>query len=484
MLKAIRQNAKIFLYLLIAAFILWLIFDVLNFTRVNPYAGKIFNKAVPINEFQKAYTAARTKAIFTYGDKIREIKNLDLENDAWDRLILLYETKKKKLSVSDKEVVSFIKNLGIFQEKTGKFSRRFYDELLRYSLGLTPAEFEEQIRQDLAIQKLIDKQNRIVEITDEEVLKEYKLANEKVKISYILFKAQDYLAQVTATDDEIKAFFEQNRANFTIPSQVNVQYFGKPFSNETEEEKQKIRREIKDISYEFAGKNEDLDGVAKKFSISVKETGFFDRESQIPDIGWDIDFADTALSLEQGKISSPVETKTGIYILKVKGIKPPRPAELTEVKEKVENELEKQKAENIAKTKAAETLATIETRLENKEQFEEIAKSLSLPIKETEPFDRVSYIEGLGMSPSAAKAAFSLKEGGIFNEPVKAHDGYAIIRRIAFIPIDDNKYSQEKDKFEEQLLAQKRYLNFLTWFEELKKQANLTSNLDDLGKKK
>lgn len=484
MLKAIRQNAKIFLYLLIAAFILWLIFDVLNFTQVNPYAGKIFNKAVPINEFQKAYTAARTKAIFTYGDKIREIKNLDLENDAWDRLILLYETKKKKFSITDKEVVAFIKNLGIFQDKTGKFSRRFYDDLLRYSLGLTPAEFEEQIRQDIAIQKLIDKQNQIVEISDEEVLKEYKLANEKVKISYILFKTQDYLAQTTATDDEIKAFFDQNRANFTIPPQVNVQYFGKAFPNDTEEEKQKIRREIKDISYEFAGNNDYFEGVAKKFSLPVKETGLFGRESKIPDIGWDLNFADKAFSLEEGQISSPVEAKTGVYILKLKETKPPRPAELTEVKEKAENELKKQRAENIAKTKAAETLAAIETCLANKEKFEEIVKNLSLTVKETQPFGRLSYIEGLGISPSAIKAAFSLKEGDVFNEPVKAHDGYAIIRQTAFIPIDDNKYKEDKDKFKEQLLAQKRYINFLTWFEELKKQANLSSNLDALGKKK
>jgi peptidyl-prolyl cis-trans isomerase D len=478
MLKQIRENSRIFLYILIVAFVAWLAFDAITTTQQNPYAGSIFGKKILINDYQKAYLAAKTKALLTYGDKIRDVqKDLNLEDDAWNRLILLAEAKKQGIKVGDKEIVDFIKGIGIFHDNNGKFSNDLYGQILRYSLGLTPVEFEEQVRGDLTIQKLIEKENQNVALTDEDVLKEYKFANEKAKASYVPFKAQDYLAQAACTEDEIRSYFEKNKDAFKVPEQVNVEYIGKAFPANTDAEKDKIRKEMKDVSYELAGEKE-LEGVAKKFSLPVKETGLLDRETRIPDIGWDLQFANVALSLQPGDISGLVETKTGVYILKVKEKKPARQAEFAQVKEKTEKFLKAEKAEEIAKAKAAEALAAIKTRLEKKEKFEDIAKNLSLTIKETDAFTRNSYIQGLGVAPEFAKAVFSLKEGEVFGEPVKTHDGYAIARQAALIPIDENKYKEEKDKFKEQLLAQKKYFNSMSWFFELRKRADLKSNLD------
>ncbi len=478
MLKQMRKNSRVFLYILIVAFVAWLAFDAINTAQRNPYAGSIFGKKVLINDYQKAFTASRTKAILTYGDKISDVKNdLNLEGDAWDRLILLAEAKKQKISVGDKEIVDFVKGISIFHEKDGKFSKSLYEQLLRYGLGITPVEFEEQVRGDLAIQKLMEKENEKVSLTDEDVLKEYTSANEKAKADYILFKAQDYLTQASCTDDEIKSYFETNKAAFKIPEQVNVQYIGKTFSENTDEEKDKIRKEMKDISYELAAEK-DLEGAAKKFSLPVKETGLFSGETKIPDIGWDLQFANTALSLKAGDISGLVETKTGVYILTVKEKKPARQAELDEVKDKAENSLKARKSEDIARAKTAEALSAIKARLDGKEKFEDIVISLSLASKETEAFSRNSYIQGLGAVPEFAQAVFSLKEGEVFGEPVKVYDGYVITRRTASVPIDENKYKEEKDKFKEQLLSQKKYFNSMTWFLGLKKRADLKSNLD------
>lgn len=479
MLKQMRKNSRIFLYVLIVAFVAWLAFDAINSAQRNPYAGSIFGRKILMSDYQKAFAAARTKAILTYGDKIRDVgKDLKLEDDAWDRLILLAEAKKQKLKAGDKEVVDFIKNIGIFHDKNGKFSNSLYEQILRYSLGLTPVEFEEQVRGDLTIQKLIERQNEKVALTDDDVLKEYKFANEKARAGYILFKSEDCLAQAACTEDEVKSFFEKNKDAFKIPEQANAQYFGKNFAANTDEEKNKIRQEMKDISYEFAGEK-DLEGVAKKFSLPVKETGFFDRETKIPEIGWDIKFADAALSLQQGDVSGLIETKAGIYILKVKEKKPAHQAEFAQVKDKAEKFLMAGKADNLAKAKATESLSAIKARLDKKERFEDIAKSLSLAVKETDAFTRKSYVQGLGVAPEFANAVFSLKEGEVFGEPVKAHDGYVIAKQTALTPVDENKYKEEKDKFKEQLLVQKKYFNSMTWFFELRKRADLKSNLEN-----
>ena len=481
MLKQIRENSRIFLYLLIIAFVAWLGFDAITTTQRNPSAGKIFGKKVNANDFQGALLAARTQAVLRYGDKLREVENdLKLSDDAWDRLILLHEARKERIKVSDKEVVNLIKNSGLFSDKNGGFSKRAYEEGLRYGLGLTPAEFEQQERDNLAIQKLIEKQNEKVTLTDDDALKAYKLMNEKVKASYIPFRASDYLAQVTAGEDEVRSFFEKNKAAFTIPEQANVEYFGKTLSAAAgEDEKSKTRKEMKDVFYELAG-GKDLQGVAKKYSLPVKETGFFSRESQISDIGWDLKFADTALSTNTGDIAGPVETKTGIYLLKVKEKKPAHPAEFTQAKEEAGKALKMKKSDALAKEKAGQALTELKAEMDKKEKFEAFAKNLSLTVKETDAFTRDSYIEGLAVSPEFAQAAFSLKEGEVYKDPVKIHDGYAIVKQNSLVPIDEKKYQEEKDKFKEQLLAQKRYFNFIKWFMELKKSANLQSNTDKM----
>lgn len=481
MLKTMRTNAKIFMYILITAFIAWLAADVILTRQSTTYAGIIFGKKVPFSEYQKAFIAARTKAIFTYGEQFLKLaKNLNLEEEAWDRLILLYEARRQRLKADDKEVVTLIRDMPVFKDKEKRFDSKAYENILRYSLGISPRQFEEQIREELTIEKLMDKQNANLSIGEDETLKEYKMLNEKAKAAYILFKTDDFIFVVNCTEDEAKAYFEKNRQLFTIPEQVNVQYFGKPFADETEEAKDNIRKRMREISDEIS-KEKDFEATAKKHSIEIKETGLFGREDKIPEIGWALNFADASLSLKPGEISKPIETKSGVYVLRVKEKKQSRLAEFAEVKEKAEKAVKAQKAQEQAKAKAEETLSAIKARIEKKEKLEDILKDLSLTFKETEAITRNAYIQGLGWAPEFTGAAFSLKEGEIYSEPVKVHDGYAILKLSALIPIDENKYKEEKEKFKEQLLAQKKFSNFITWFSDLKKRANLKSNLKNLG---
>ncbi|KPK42527.1 MAG: hypothetical protein AMJ78_02240 [Omnitrophica WOR_2 bacterium SM23_29] len=482
MLKKIRKNAKIFLWLLIIAFVIWLAADVILTRQGGAYAGVMFGRKVPFSEYKKAWEAARTTAIFTYGDKFRKVaENLNLDEEAWNRLILLHEAKRQGLRSDDSEVVNLIKDMAIFKDKGGNFDRKTYEYILRYTFGLTPRDFEEQVRGEITIKKLIDKQNELVQLTDEEILKEYKLINEKVKAGYVLFETEKYLSGVSYTEDELKEFFENNTRTFIIPERVNVEYFGRAFSDETEEAKDRIKKELQGISDEILEKK-DFEEVAKKYSMQIKETGFFGKEDKIAGIGRSLYFANVALSLNPGQISEPIEIemRNGIYILRVKEKKEARPAKFAEVKEKAERALKTKKAEDKAKEKAKEVQLTIKSRTEKKDKFEDIIKDLSLKIEQTDAFTRNTYIKGLGLAREFINAAFSLKEGEVYNEPVKVHNGYAILKLSAFIPIDEKKYEEEKEKFKGQLLAQKRYINFLTWFYGLKERANLRSNLERL----
>lgn len=475
MLKQIRENARIPLYILIVAFIgLYAV----SGHETNPQAGKIFGKKVLVSDFQKAYIGARTQLIMRYGELPRDTKiTAAIEDEAWNRLIMLYEAKKERIKVNDKEIVDYVKGIDAFNDKSGRFSKRQYEEILKYGFGLTPKEFEDQVKENLAINKLVDKHSQDIKLTDDDVLREYKFLNEKAKADYILFRTADYLPQVTVTENDIKTFFDKNKDVFKIPDKVNVEYIAKAFADNKEETKEKARKEMREISYELA-ESTDLAAVAKKPSLEVKETGLFDRESNIPGIGYDLKFADTALALATGQVSSPVETKAGIYIIKVKEKKPSRAAEFAEVKDAAEKSLKAEKADAIAKAKAQEALNAIKAGLEKKGNLDEIAKGLSLSVKKTDAFARSQYIEGLGVAPEFAEAAFSAKQGDIFGEAVRVHDGYAIVKQVSIIPMDEKKYQEEKDKLKAMMQEQKKYFASITWFSELKKKANLQTNLD------
>ncbi|MDD5270245.1 MAG: SurA N-terminal domain-containing protein, partial [Candidatus Omnitrophica bacterium] len=49
-----------------------------------------------------------------------------LEEQAWDRIILLAQAKKERVKVDDKEIVAFVKKIDAFNDKDGWFSKKLY----------------------------------------------------------------------------------------------------------------------------------------------------------------------------------------------------------------------------------------------------------------------------------------------------------------------------------------------------------------------
>ncbi|MDD5097969.1 MAG: SurA N-terminal domain-containing protein, partial [Candidatus Omnitrophica bacterium] len=112
MLKILRNKKtakKVWIVLaiiIIPAFTLWGFGSSSRSRQENAPAGKIFGKSVSSQEFKKALAAARTAAILQFGDNFPKVeKYLNLESQAWERLILLQEAKNRKLDITDQEVV-------------------------------------------------------------------------------------------------------------------------------------------------------------------------------------------------------------------------------------------------------------------------------------------------------------------------------------------------------------------------------------------
>ncbi|MFB0528206.1 MAG: SurA N-terminal domain-containing protein [bacterium] len=105
-------------------------------------------------------------------DQRKEIKSQVL-NSLIQEQLLLQETKKYGIYVSQSEVINTIRSLPQFQRE-GKFEPRLYFYILQNYFRIEPAVYETQIKRVIANQKMRDFIISSVKVTDQEVKDEYE----------------------------------------------------------------------------------------------------------------------------------------------------------------------------------------------------------------------------------------------------------------------------------------------------------------------
>ncbi len=186
MLKTLRKKGvakKILWFVAIVIVITFGFFGTANYLnrrKIIPYAGKIFNTTISHEEFENSLQHARLQAIMRLGDNFYKMQQyLNLESEAWDRLILLHEAKKRKIQVPDKDVVKAVENMDFFK-RNGEFDTGLYDQIVTHVFRSSRREFEEGIREILALSKLRDMVTVSTVVDENEARQLYKTKNEKV----------------------------------------------------------------------------------------------------------------------------------------------------------------------------------------------------------------------------------------------------------------------------------------------------------------
>lgn len=524
MLKAIRKNVKKLGWpaaiMIVIAFVLWGAPRLFRGEKAPTHAGTIFGKTVSFDEYYASLQTCRLREKMRYGDRFEQIERyLDLEGQAWDRLILLAYAKQQHLLVDDDEVRTNILANPYFQTD-GKFDYAKYESLVN------PRAYEEELRKTLLISKLVDSILSQVETTDEEIRDEYEKEFAKVRVSYILLESKDLEKEVEVTQEELESYYNENSQTFKRPVQVNVEYFafnyadyekrisvsdeavdryysthpeefrlpgepkeGQPTHKPLEEVKEVIRKKL--ISSEARKKaedraekafddlidNPDWQGFARKNLLTIKETGYFSKEEPIPEIGFSPKLSASAFSLEPGQPSDPIYTANACYIIRVKEIKQPYIPSFKEAEAEVRKAITELKAWGLCERKAKEYHLQIEEMMQEPDtKFEDAADRLSLEVKDSGLIARGDYIPGIGESPSFIETAFGLEVGQV-SPIIKTDLGYAIFRLDSYQPIDEEKFKQDLENYRTKVLQRKRDQALIRWFDRLKKEANLQSNI-------
>jgi peptidyl-prolyl cis-trans isomerase D len=489
MLKALRKKevAKKILYVLAAiiipAFVLWGSGSLIRGRSSENYAGEIFGKKISLDQFRNSLIAVKNQAIIKFGDNFFKIQQfLNLDKEAWDRLILLYEARKRKIKVLDSEVVNRIQGLP-FLQTNGQFDAKLYQYLLSRILQTQARDFEEQIRQTIMFEKLYEQITKDIKANEDDALEAYKKENEQIKIGYIGFLTKDFEAGITIEEKELKDYFQEHSANFRKPASMNIEYIGMDFPEDpTEENKQAAREKITEI-YSLLKQEKDLKKISEKYSLPIKETGLFNLGDPIPGFGLEFEIIQAAANLSSEAISNPIEIPKGIYLLKLKEKKASYIPFFEEAKPSVEQIFKNQKAQKLTEDKAKEYLSKLEEvyRADPGDfNLENTAKNDSLNYAQTPLFKFGEYVPDIGASQEFSKKAFNLKDGNKILDLVSTTKGAYILRLEQFVPIDENKFAKEKDAFKEGLLFKRKDDAFNQFFLELKAKARLVDNISRL----
>src|SRR3989338_10672262 len=136
MLKQLRNKEtakKIFIFLaliIIPAFVLWGVGSTTKSKSGPQYAGIVFGKKVSLEDYGQNWRAVKNEALMRYPNFNEIYEQLDLNGQAWDRLILLAEADKERIKINDEDVIKTIQGFP-FLSRGGKFDVELYERLLK-----------------------------------------------------------------------------------------------------------------------------------------------------------------------------------------------------------------------------------------------------------------------------------------------------------------------------------------------------------------
>jgi len=434
------------------------------------YAGKIFGRKISIEQFERSYQFVLIQAQLQYGQNFNQIAPmLKLNDQAWDRIILLHESRRQRISIPDSEVVETIRTIPFFRnQNTGQFDQNIYHMVLSKGLLISSRAFEEGIRDSLKISRLFERQTFTVSTTEEEVATAYQEVNEEVRISYVLFPADDFINEVAFNEIQAKSYFLDHKNAFMQPPAINASYITFPFDSNDPASKNLAYEQAFD-TLKILQEGGNLSSAANKHAVAIKETGFFDVNNPILSLGWPLEILKNIPAMRIGQYTDIVTTPNSYDIIQLRERRPAFLPGYEQVKEEVKTAWIKHEAMNQSKAAAEKILLSLQTQ----NDFEKTTQALGLPVTQTPNFKRGQYLPEIGLAPIFQETAFSLTTDAPLSGVTPTEKGYAILHLDEYLPIDEQKFEEEKQAFGLEILEQKKIVAFNQYFAELKEKATL-----------
>jgi peptidyl-prolyl cis-trans isomerase D len=213
---------------------------------------------------------------------------------------------------------------------------------------------------------------------------------------------------------------------------------------------------------------------ARSRGANVAESGFFLREEPIAGLGFAPAVSQAAFDMKEGAVSEPIRTSQGFAFITVLATQPPYVPKIDEVKDRVRDDLVKERAGEVAHQKAAAIAGQLNTAT-----FEKAAKAAGLEVKPTELVARGSSLPDVGISTAVDAAAFALQAGGV-SAPISTDAGTVIVKVIERHEVTADEIATNRAATREELLNERRNRFFSSYMNKAKQRMTIEINREAL----
>ena len=219
----------------------------------------------------------------------------------------------------------------------------------------------------------------------------------------------------------------------------------------------------------------DLDSVAQAQGLTVQESGFFARDEPVVGLGASPELGMRTFEANLGDVFGPVQTGRGFVVGAVLEKQDAYVPKVDEVKDRVREEVVREKAREFGRKKAAEVAAT----LKGAADFEKAAQAAGFKAETTELITRDSPVPDLGMAAEVMDTAFSLAPGAV-SDPISTDTGTALIKVVEKQEVTAAELAANKDRFREDLLTDRRNRFFSAYMAKAKQKMRIEVNRETL----
>jgi peptidyl-prolyl cis-trans isomerase D len=388
---------------------------------------------------------------------------------------LVAEAHRMGLRVSDDELRDELQHgqLGSMLFPDGKFvGQEEYENFVQRN-DLTVPQFEGLEKDFILVRKLRALVSSSAFVGDTEVRDEFNHRNTKVKFEYAVITQADILKGLHPTDEELKAFYERNKATYnnSIPEKRQIKYvvvdsakiaaattvtdqdLQAYYDQHREEYRFPEKVKVSQIQFKLplgpGGKVDEkgVDAVRKKAEEVLREVkagGDFAKLAQKysddttatngGEIGWigrgqaAPEFEKVAFSLPKGQTSDLVRTSVDFHIIRVDDKQEAHLKSLAEVKSEIEEKVKQQKTARATETAANALLSQART-----DGFDKAAAAKGQAAVTTEFFSRTDHLPGLAANPQFMEAVFNETDEAR-PDVVQVPQGYVVFQLLAIKP--------------------------------------------------
>jgi len=386
------------------------------------------------------------------------------------RKLLSQEASTGGMAISSRATGKLLLDTPSFQTD-GRFDQELFLYRIR-NLGYTSASFLEMLEENLLIDQFVRGFVASGFTTSNELELLASVVEQERDYYYLTAPLQPVIESVKVTDQQVAAYYEENKNSYQAEEQVVVDYIElSPAqfddTDAVSEEQVKARFEEQAQSLESAvslqaahillaepdaaliseiqsklDAGEDFAALAKQYSEDVGSADFggdlgFTTGDTFPD-----SFETALAALEVGQVSAPVETESGTHLIKLVD-KQETVIDFSTERGRIEQEL----VSELRDQWLVEKLANLKELSFNAESLGEVAADLSLTAQVSDAFTR-SGAAGIAAFPTVIKAAFSDE---VVNEKYASEvidlgdDRYVVLKLNKSIPARQKELAEVKD---------------------------------------